>query len=142
MRLEPTLRWLVYTATAVLFATGVAWWLLDAEADRSVRFYLIAVHGFAAMVFLGILGAVIALHVAASWRKRRNRWSGTFVGVLAGLLAVTAYGLYYAGSDTLRGTISDIHLAAGILLALLLVTHIAIGRMTRPGMDGDPDDME
>jgi hypothetical protein len=47
------------------------------------------------------------------------------------LLVATACGLYYAGSDLLRAFAADVHIAVGIALPALVVTHIALGRRTR-----------
>jgi hypothetical protein len=138
LRLDPNLRWLVYLTIAVLFVTGIVWWFLDPAASRT-RFYLIAAHGLAAMVFLGAMGAVIALHIGESWRRRRNRWIGTILGALVIALIVSAYGLYYAGSDSLREAISVLHLVAGAILPLLLAIHVVIGIRSRPDLD-DLDD--
>jgi hypothetical protein len=44
------------------------------------------------------------------------------------VLVLTAFGLYYAGSDTLRGWISDIHIAVGLAFPAIILVHIAIGR--------------
>jgi len=44
------------------------------------------------------------------------------------VLVLTAFGLYYAGSDTLRGWISDIHIAVGLAFPAVILVHIVIGR--------------
>ena len=43
---------------------------------------------------------------------------------------VTAFALYYAGSDAVRVVAADIHIAAGLGLPVLIVTHIVLGRRT------------
>jgi uncharacterized protein (TIGR03382 family) len=47
------------------------------------------------------------------------------------VLIVTAFGLYYAGSETLRPWASDLHIAVGIALPLVLLVHVWLGRRTR-----------
>jgi hypothetical protein len=47
------------------------------------------------------------------------------------VLIATAFGLYYAGSDTLRPWISDLHIVVGIVLPLALLVHVWRGRRTR-----------
>jgi hypothetical protein len=44
------------------------------------------------------------------------------------VLIVTAFGLYYLGSETLRPWMSWIHIAAGVSLSLWLPVHIYLGR--------------
>jgi drug/metabolite transporter (DMT)-like permease len=130
LRLEGGLRWSIYSIVAVLFATGVAWWLLDERAGPA-RHYLIATHGLAAMAFLVALGATFTLHVREGWRRRLNRVSGAVVLTIAGVLMLTAFGLYYFGSDALRSCTSDLHIIIGLALPLLLAVHIVLGRRGR-----------
>ena len=135
MRLEPWLRWLVYATVGVLFMSGLAWWWL--EAGAGARVWLIALHGFSAMLLLLLLGAVAVLHVRESWRRRRNRTSGTVVAIAMGLLVITACGLYYFGSDVLRSWTSGLHLLVGVALPVLLAVHIVAGVRSRPNLDDE-----
>jgi hypothetical protein len=130
LRLERGLRWSIYTIVTALFATGVAWWVLD-EGPSMARLYLIAAHGLAAMAFLVALGAILVGHVREGWRRRLNRASGTLVLTIAGLLILTAFGLYYVGSDALRSLASTLHIFVGFAWPLMLATHIVFGRRAR-----------
>ena len=130
------MRWAVYITIAVLLATGVAWWWLDG-APGPARLYLIALHGLTAMLFLLASGAIIAVHVREGWRRRRNRWSGAIVLTTVSLLAITAFGLYYLGSQSLRDAGSFLHLVIGLALPLILAAHVVVGMQTRPTLDED-----
>jgi hypothetical protein len=44
------------------------------------------------------------------------------------VLIVTAFGLYYFGSETLRPLTSDVHIVVGLALPFLLALHIWLGR--------------
>lgn len=44
------------------------------------------------------------------------------------VLIVTAFGLYYLGSETVRPWMSWVHIAAGFCLSLLFVVHVLLGR--------------
>jgi len=90
--------------------------------------YLLMVHGGAAMVTLLLLGALIPVHLLRAWRSRRNRVSGLIMATLNAALIVTAFGLYYLGSETLRPWMSLTHIAAGFSLSLLFPIHIFLGR--------------
>jgi hypothetical protein len=46
-------------------------------------------------------------------------------------LVVSAFGLYYVGSDVVRPWISDIHIAAGLALPVMILVHIWRGRRSR-----------
>jgi hypothetical protein len=75
-----------------------------------------------------LLGELIPLHIRRAWRTRKNRASGSVTATLIALLIVTAFGLYYLGSETVRPWMSWIHIAAGFSLSLLIPVHIFLGR--------------
>ncbi|MBV8536310.1 MAG: hypothetical protein JO128_11995 [Alphaproteobacteria bacterium] len=138
MRLSRTLRVILYAALAVLLATGIAWLVIDATKDPfqaggggEVGQPLLAVHGGAAMAFLIVFGALLPLHVQSNWARDRNRWAGVVMLAVNAVLIVTAYALYYSGSDVLRARASDVHIAAGLFLPLWLGVHIWLGWRTR-----------
>lgn len=138
MRLDPGLRFCTYAAFAALFATGAIWLVADefkasesGELWQMIAANMLMIHGMAAMLALMLLGAVTALHVRPSWRAGKNRISGTIMVTANAVLVVTASGLYYAGSDLLRTFLADVHIAAGVALPALIVTHVVLGRRTR-----------
>jgi hypothetical protein len=94
---------------------------------------LLAIHGGAAMVMLVLLGALIPIHVQRAWRGRKNRWTGAVMVTVNALLVATAFGLYYAGSDALRGLISNTHIVVGVGFPVLLLIHILTGRRASRG---------
>jgi len=44
------------------------------------------------------------------------------------VLIVTAFGLYYSGSETLRPWASDVHIGFGLALPVLFLIHVMLGR--------------
>jgi hypothetical protein len=135
LRLDVRFRAALHTVFCVLFVTGVAWLAADRLKDRTsddvwsaVAPVLLIVHGGAAMLALILFGALIPLHLAPAWRRDKNRAMGATMATLTTLLIVTAYGLYYIGSDTLRGLTSDLHIACGLAFPVLLIAHVATGR--------------
>ena len=135
MRLKPSFRFAIYAAFGVLFLTGAGWLVADWQKDISTDeiwqqsvAYLLMVHGGAAMVTLLLLGALIPVHVMRAWRSRKNRVSGSAMVTFNAVLIVTAFGLYYLGSETLRPWMSWIHIGAGFSLSLLFPLHIFWGR--------------
>jgi cytochrome b561 len=138
LRLNPAFRFGVYAAVVALFVTGIVWLVADQlknSSDNDVWQQITAnalmLHGAAAMLMLMLLGALFPLHIPRGWRARRNRILGAFMFVVNALLVVTAFGLYYAGSEALRPWMSDIHISAGISLPALLVLHVWRGRSLR-----------
>jgi hypothetical protein len=135
LRLNPYFRWAVYTAFAVLLATGAAWLLADQFKDsangelwQAAGANLLMLHGGTAMATLLLLGALVPLHMQRGWRARKNRTTGSAMITFNAILIVTAFGLYYLGSETLRPWISDAHIVVGLALPLLLLVHVILGR--------------
>jgi hypothetical protein len=134
VRLKPTFRFALYGAFAFLFVTGVGWLAADrlkesSELWQEIAADLLMLHGGAAMAALMMLGALFPLHVQRGWRAQKNRAAGAVMLIGNALLIVTAFGLYYAGSDTLRPWMSDAHTGVGLVLPALLAVHIALGRL-------------
>jgi len=143
LRLDARFRAALCVIIAVLFVTGVAWLAADRwkDADGSDRWsaaapLLLMLHGGAAMLALMLLGALVPLHLLPSWRQEKNRATGIAMATLNALLIVTAFGLYYVGSETLRGWTSDIHIVLGLVFPALMTAHIGLGRHRRAPLPG------
>jgi hypothetical protein len=135
LRLDTGFRYALYAVLAALFASGAAWLVAnqfkeapDADIWQSIAANLLMIHGGAAMVMLLLLGALFPLHVRLSWRSRRNRIMGMLLMSVSMILIVTAFGLYYFGSDMLRPWMSWIHTVVGLALPGVILVHVVIGR--------------
>jgi hypothetical protein len=135
LRLNNLFRNAVYGAYAVLFLSGALWLLADglkgspeAEMWQSISANLLMIHGGVAMLTLMLIGALVPVHGLRAWRAGKNRITGAAMASLTGVLIVTAFGLYYLGSEYLRPWLSNIHLAAGCALPIQLIAHIYFGR--------------
>jgi len=137
--LEPAFRIALYAAFAVLLATGVGWLLADYLADQmkdaasgegwqTAAAYLLMLHGGASMAALLLLGALFPLHIRRGWRMGRNRATGTAMVTFNAVLILTAFGLYYFGSELLRPWASRLHIGVGAILPVLFLVHILVGR--------------
>jgi hypothetical protein len=140
LRLDPRFRLALYAAYSALFVTGAGWFPANqmkdtpstGEAWQMIGANLLMIHGGAAMIALMLLGALFPLHMQGGWRARRNRLMGAVMLTCTGALIVTSFGLYYAGSETLRPWMSDIHTGLGLCLPGLFLAHIVIGRRSLP----------
>lgn len=134
MRLKASFRYSIYGAFALLVLTGAGWLVADWQKEsgdeiwQQISANLLMIHGGVAMVALLLLGALIPVHLLRAWRSRRNRISGSLMAALNAALIVTAFGLYYLGSELLRPVISWSHIAAGLAVALALPVHVILGR--------------
>jgi hypothetical protein len=129
---------MLYAAFAVLFVTGAGWLLADemkeastGEGWQSAAAWLLMAHGGTAMATLLLLGALVPLHMRRGWLAGRNRATGTAMVICNAVLILTAFGLYYLGSESLRPWASRLHIAVGLLVPILLVVHIVMGRRSR-----------
>lgn len=138
LRLNPRFRFSLYSAFAVLFSTGIGWLFADLKKDsadgdiwQQTGAYLLMLHGGGAMLTLLLIGALIPVHIRREWRSGNNLVSGSIMIAFNALLVMTAFGLYYLGSEALRPWISWVHITVGICLPVLFVVHILLGRLTR-----------
>src|SRR6516164_7890185 len=92
----------------------------SAEFWQAVSADLLMIHGAATMVTLVLLGALIPAHILRAWVSRKNQLTGTLMATSNIVLITTAFGLYYAGSDTFRDWISDVHIGVGTAFPVLL----------------------
>jgi hypothetical protein len=132
---------LLYGVLLLSFATGVTWFALDRWGGTVDEFggvqkhplqpVLLKIHGASAMIVLFGLGYILATHVHAAWRTRRQRGSGLPLLANFALLAVTSWCLYYLGDETWRARIAWVHLGAGLALPLVITTHVVLGHRAR-----------
>jgi hypothetical protein len=139
LRLDPRVRFALYAAFALLVVTGAVWLVADQLKDspegelwQRVAASMLMVHGGVAMATLLLLGALFPLHIRLGWRSGRNRLTGPAMVALNAVLIVTAFGLYYSGSDAVRPWMSDVHVVLGFALPALFVGHVLLGRRSRP----------
>lgn len=134
-RLEPPFRFAIYSAFAVLFASGAAWLIANplketsnGEIWQEAAAYLLMVHGGAAMLTLMLLGALFPLHIGRAWRAEKNRATGIVMLAFNAVLIATAFGLYYSASEILRPWARGVHIAFGLAMPLLFLAHVKTGR--------------
>jgi hypothetical protein len=143
LRLDRLFRFALYSAFALLALTGAIWLAADQLKDspagelwQRVSASMLMIHGGVAMITLLLLGALFPLHIRLGWRSGRNRITGPAMVAFNALLIVTAFGLYYSGSDLVRPWMSDVHIVLGFALPALFIVHILLGRRSRPNGRG------
>jgi hypothetical protein len=133
-------RWWLHVTFAVLFLTGVVWWILHRWGGVETEFgptphpwnpWLLRLHGAGAMVALVVVGTLLGGHVRAAWRAGCNRVTGAGMIAVCGGLSVSGYALYYVGSEAGRALASWVHLGLGVAFPAALIVHIWRGRRAR-----------
>ncbi len=136
MKLTPGQKIWFYNTGWILWISGGAWWIFH-RPGLSIP-WLLAIHGAAAMIFLVVFGVLIPTHIKKGRAAGKNLASGhTLIAVTVGL-AVTGYGLYYSGNETLRAWTSAAHSILGLGSPLLIAWHLFFRRkrrrFRRPGL--------
>lgn len=133
-------EWSVYVSFALLLVSGIGWLLFDnfvrvtgdfGPEHHPAEHITLIVHGVVAYAFMIVGGAMIPVHVALGWSRRKNHKTGIAFSAILLLLAATALGLYYVGEDALRARLSTIHWVAGLGALPLLLFHALRGRTGR-----------
>jgi hypothetical protein len=86
------------------------------------------VHGASAFLMMVSYGYLLATHVPAGYRSRRQRTVGLSLVAAQGFLILTAYGLYYAGGEDFHSLIGYAHAGVGFIFPFLLALHVVAGK--------------
>jgi hypothetical protein len=134
----------LYCVFAVLFLSGIAWYVLhdglawlgfdNGDTRDPFETFLLKLHGAAAMAALVVLGSLVPQHVKWAWQNRENRRTGVLMLSTQALLVVTGYALYYSGDEDVRVLASELHLIIGVGFPLILAWHIVEGRRRRASL--------
>ena len=135
-RLARWQRRTLYATGGLLLASGALWLALHygvgagaGELPHPLEAWAMRVHGLAGCAALVMLGVLAAAHVPHGWRiSGRLRWagqrrSGVILCSLGAALVLSGYLLYYFAPDPIRPALGWVHAAAGLGMALLLLSH-------------------
>jgi hypothetical protein len=129
-------RWsriLFSVAFLLSLSTGLLWFSLDRWGEIEGEFgpekhpwlaFVPKIHGGGAFISLISIGMILSSHIPPGWRAGWSRKSGIFILLCVAMIVVSAWGLYYAGTDELREKLVWLHLAAGCLLPVSIVIHL------------------
>jgi hypothetical protein len=81
--------------------------------------------------FLVLFGTLLPTHVQPGWRQKRQRPSGLSLITASAILALSGWGLYYVGQETLRNATSILHSVIGVVAPLLIEVHVRADRRKR-----------
>lgn len=94
----------------------------------------LAIHGAAAFAVIWLLGWITGTHVPAVWPRRSRQASGIALLVIAGLLILSGYLLYYVIGDATRHLLSLLHWIIGLAALPVFFIHrgLRIQRLHAP----------
>ena len=127
----------IYLVTALLVLSGLVWlavvYLLAPPGDPTPAPHplagpLLALHGIVAYVALIGYALVGHTHVQTGWRVPSLRVAAFWLCAMLAVLTVTGLGFYYVSVEDALPPLRWTHVAAGLVLPLVLALHIARGR--------------
>lgn len=135
-KLSPVRQFLLWSTVLALLGTGAGW--LWAEylyqgveggiEAYEIKHYAMVLHAGFALLFVFLAGSLLHTHMQTAWRQARNRASGLLMVLTALLLALSGYGLWYAGGELLRTAAELTHWITGFGIPLLLLVHALLGK--------------
>lgn len=126
----------LYAAGAVLLFSGGVWLLVHytvgagaGEMPHPLEAWSLRLHGLAAFIGVFATGVLAAAHVPHGWRLTRRRHldtqrnTGLVLCVLAALLVLSGYLLYYFAPESVRPELGWAHAVVGLAMAVLMTAH-------------------
>ena len=133
-------RTLLFLAILLSWVTGVAFFSLNEWVEIEGKFgpekhpaqaIFLKIHGASAFLMMIGYGYMLATHIPAGYRSKRQRILGLSLVAAQAFLIVTAYGLYYVGGAEFHALIGYAHAAVGFSFPFVLGVHIVTGRRHR-----------
>ncbi|MGJ8675991.1 MAG: hypothetical protein ACSHX0_00595 [Akkermansiaceae bacterium] len=128
--------WL-FAFIAVSWLTGVTFFVLNkwftvegmfGPEKHPWQFIFLKVHGASAFLMMISYGYLLATHIPAGYKSKRQRALGLGLVAAQAFLIITAYGLYYVGGQKFHELLSYAHASVGLVFPFLLLMHIISGK--------------
>ena len=113
--------------SGVVFFILKTWFMVEGDfgpENHPYQFPALQVHGFIAFLMMITYGYLLGTHVRDAWKDKPRQALGVWLVLLPGFQMITAYSLYYVAKDELRVIIGYMHLGVGLILPLILITHV------------------
>lgn len=133
-RMPKALRVTTKSLASVLWLSGCVWLALHYLFPAHTQFgpapnpweaTVIRIHGLTAIAGVYWLGWITARHVLDGWRQNKNHRSGIAMVILAAVLSLSGYALYYTTGDTQRAGFSIVHEVIGAFAIVAALVHWA-----------------
>jgi len=108
LQLERWHRWMIYLIVLMLLFTGIVWARLQNLEQsgppdsllRTVKPWLLKIHGLSAMVFMVLIGTLLPVHVRHAWHAKKNRGIRTSTTKNTPVFHQTVHELLFLGAKT------------------------------------------
>jgi hypothetical protein len=129
-------RGLLFGLIALSWLTGLTFFVMNrwitvegefGPEKHPAQAIFLKVHGAAAFAMMISYGYMLASHVPAGLRSRRQKIIGLSLVSAQGFMILTAYGLYYISGEEFREWVSYSHASVGFLFPALLGWHVISG---------------
>jgi hypothetical protein len=100
---------------------------------------VLTLHGVVGVAVVFLLGWLAATHVTPHWPSRRRRATGIGAAVVAGILGLTGFALYYLVDAPLRAAIALGHEVLGTVAIALVLLHALPRPAARARIGIDPN---
>ncbi|WP_411826413.1 hypothetical protein [Luteolibacter sp. AS25] len=128
--------WL-FLVLLVSWCSGLAFFIMNrwitVEGDfgpekHPWQFDILKIHGAAAFLMMIFYGYLLASHMPAGLKAKRERVLGLSLVAAQGVMILTAYLLYYSAGEKFREVVGYAHLIVGVTFPFLLLAHVVSGR--------------
>lgn len=116
--------------TGLTFYILDGWFMVEGEFGPEKHPWqqtFLLLHGVSAFVMMIFYGAILFSHVPSTWRLNRLRNIGLTLAIVVGFQVISAWLLYYLGSEEVRDVVSNLHTLVGFTLPIVLTIHIIHG---------------
>jgi hypothetical protein len=120
--------------TGVVFFSLNRWFEIEGEfgpEKHPAQATILKVHGASAFLMMIAYGYLLASHVPAGLKSKRQRLLGLTLVITQGFLIATAYGLYYVGGDEFHALLGYAHASVGLVFPFLLGLHLIAGARSK-----------
>ncbi len=130
-----TLSAVAFSGLGLLPTTArVRWeWVWPWGLSGEARVGVVALHVAGALLMVGLIGALWAVHMRSGWRRRRNQVSGALLLALWAAMVFSAPVILYAGSEAWSNAGANVHVATGLVLPVVLAVHAMFRRRRHRG---------
>ena len=133
MKLSPKFKIIFLLTLAVLYFSGLGYFLLDhfvkvqgtlGEENSPWQLTSLHMHAVAGLFFLFLFGYLFSVHIFPGLKGRKRKKSGLTVLTVFVILSLTVPGLYYLNDDVFKNYFVFVHTYLGLSTVLLFALHL------------------